>query len=93
MNTGDIIFASIFVIIGIVNIKIIFDTAAREVASAGKAFALYFFQVMGLYGLYFLVHFFFYKFNWFGHSVFMLVLFILGSFRAYLELSEVKSKD
>ena len=45
MNTGDIIFASIFVIIGIVNIKIIFDTAAREVASTGKAFALYFFRL------------------------------------------------
>lgn len=93
MNTGDVIFASIFVIMGIVNVKIIFDTAARNVANAGKAFALYFFQVMGLYVLYFLVHFFFYKFNWFSHSVFMLVLFILGSFRTYLELSEVKSKD
>lgn len=93
MNTGDVIFASIFVIMGIINVKIIFDTATRDVANAGKAFALYFFQVMSLYVLYFLVHFFFYKFNWFNHSVFMLVLFLLGSFRTYLELSEIKSKD
>lgn len=92
MNTGDVIFASIFVITGIVNIKIIFDAAARDVACAGKAFASYFFQVMGLYGIYFLVHFFFYKFNWFNYSVFMLVLFLLSSFRGWLELAEVKSK-
>lgn len=92
MNTGDVIFASIFVITGIVNVKIIFDAAARDVASSGKSFALYFFQVMGLYGIYFLVHFFFYKFNWFNYSVFMLVLFLLGSLRRCLELVEVKSK-
>lgn len=47
MNTGDVIFASIFVIMGIVNVKIIFDTAARNVANAGKAFALYFFSGYG----------------------------------------------
>ena len=92
MNAGDVIFASIFIIMGIVNVKIIFDTAARDVASAGKTFAFYFFQVMGLYGLYFLVHFFFYRFNYFSHSVFMLVLFLLVSFRGWLELVEVKSK-
>ena len=67
MNAGDVIFASIFIIMGIVNVKIIFDTAARDVANAGKTFAFYFFQVMGLYGLYFLVHFFFYRFNYFSH--------------------------
>lgn len=92
MNAGDVIFASIFIIMGIVNVKIIFDTAARDVANAGKTFAFYFFQVMGLYGLYFLVHFFFYRFNYFSHSVFMLVLFLLASFRGWLELVEVKSK-
>lgn len=96
MNTGDVIFASIFiimVIMGIVNIKIIFDAAARDVACAGKAFASYFFQVMGLYGIYFAVHFFFYRFNCFNHSVFMLALFLLASFRGWLELVEVNSKD
>ena len=93
MNTGDVIFASIFVIVGIVNLKIIFNAVVRDTASTEKPLALYFFQVMGLYGAYFVVHFFFYKFNWFSHSVFMLVLFILGSFRTYLELMEVKSKD
>lgn len=93
MNTGDVIFASVFVIMGIINVKIIFDTAARNVANAGKAFASYFFQVMGLYVLYFLVHFFFYKFNWFSYSVFMLVLFLLGSLRGWVELVEVRFKD
>lgn len=93
MNAGDVIFASVFVIMGIINVKIIFDAAARDIDYAGKAFASYFFQVMGLYGLYFLVHFFFYKFNWFNNSVFMLVLFLIGSLRGWLELAEVRSKD
>lgn len=93
MNTGDVIFASIFVIMGIINVKIIFDAAARDVDYAGKAFASYFFQVMGLYALYFIVHFFFYRFSWFSNSVFMLVLFLLVSFRSWLELMEAKSKD
>lgn len=92
MNAGDMIFASVFVVMGIVNVKIIFDVAARDIASAGKYFALYFFQVIGLYGAYFIVHFFFYKFNWFSKSVFVLVLFLLVSFRSWLELMEVKSK-
>lgn len=93
MNTGDVIFASIFVIVGIVNLKIIFNAVVRDTASAEKPLAFYFFQVMGLYGAYFVVHFFFYKFNWFNYSVLILVLFLLVSFRSWLELMEVKSKD
>lgn len=93
MNAGDVIFAFVFVVLGIVNLKIIFNAATRDTASAEKPLALYFFQVMGLYGAYFIVHFFFYRFSWFSYSVLILVLFLLISFMIWLELLDVKSRD